>query len=412
MGVAVSAPMTPSATPPAATPAANPALRHRFPGLANGWARFDAPAGTQMVDTAIEAVSAWMSSGSTAASGGFFAASRDCSDQTERTRSVVGQLLGADPGGVCFGPNMTTLTFAVSRAVGATLQPGDKVVGTRLDHEANVSPWRLACAQAGADHVLAEFDASSGTLPPESVIALIDERTKWVTLPGASNLLGTSPDLRPIIDAAHAVGARVFVDAVALTPHFPIDISSLGCDVLVTSPYKWYGPHAGVMCVQPELLDSLPAFKVRPAADSGPGRFETGMPNYEALAGIEAAARFLLEEGLDKVAAAEAAVFGPLLAGLLSIDGVTVYGPQSMVGRTPTAAFTVRGVAPADVAKALAAERVAVWDGHNYAVEVIDSLGLGGSGGVVRAGLARYIDHDDVQRLLRVIERLAVSTAR
>jgi cysteine desulfurase family protein (TIGR01976 family) len=395
MGVAVSAPMTLSS------------VRHRFPGITNGWARFDAPAGTQMVDTAIEAVSTWMASGSTAAAGGYFAAADDCATQAERTRDVVGRLFGADPGGVCFGANMTTLTFAISRAIATTLRPGDRVVGTRLDHDANVSPWRAACTQSGAEHVLAPFDISTGTLPPENVIALIDERTKWVTLPGASNLLGTAPDLSPIIDAAHAVGARVFIDAVALAPHLSIDISQLRCDVLVTSPYKWYGPHAGMMWVEPALLDALPVFKVRPAADLGPGRVETGMPNYEALAGIEAAARFLLEEGLERVAAAEAAVFEPMLTGLQSITGVTVYGPAGMSGRTPTAAFTVAGTAPSDVAKALAEQKIAVWDGHNYAVEVVDSLGLSASGGVVRAGLARYIDGDDVSRLLGVVERLA-----
>ncbi len=385
-------------------------LRHRFPGISNGWSRFDAPAGTQMVDTAIEAVSAWMASGSTAAAGGPFAATEDCADLLSRTRAVVGQLFGADPAGICFGPNMTTLTFSFSRAVGATLRPGDRVVGTRLDHEANISPWRRACEQAGAQHVLAPFDTATGTLPPENVIALIDENTRWVTLPGASNLLGTSPDLRPIIDAAHAVGARVYVDAVALAPHHRIDIAALGCDALATSPYKWYGPHTGMVWVEPQLLDSLPVFKVRPAADTGPGRIETGMPNFEGIAGVEAAARFLLEEGMDQVAAAEAAVFEPLLTGLQSISGVTVYGPAGMAGRTPTAAFTIQGVAPLEAAKALAAQKIAVWDGHNYAVEVVESLGLASTGGVVRAGLARYIDLDDVQRLLHAVERLAGRT--
>ena len=385
-------------------------LRHRFPGISNGWSRFDAPAGTQMVDTAIEAVSAWMASGSTAAAGGPFAATDDCADLLSRTRAVVGQLFGADPAGICFGPNMTTLTFSFSRAVGATLRPGDRVVGTRLDHEANISPWRRACEQAGAQHVLAPFDTATGTLPPENVIALIDENTRWVTLPGASNLLGTSPDLRPIIDAAHGVGARVYVDAVALAPHHRIDIAALGCDALATSPYKWYGPHTGMLWVEPQLLDSLPVFKVRPAADTGPGRIETGMPNFEGIAGVEAAARFLLEEGMDQVAAAEAAVFEPLLTGLQSISGVTVYGPAGMAGRTPTAAFTIQGVAPLEAAKALAAQKIAVWDGHNYAVEVVESLGLASTGGVVRAGLARYIDLDDVQRLLHAVERLAGRT--
>jgi cysteine desulfurase family protein (TIGR01976 family) len=382
-------------------------IRHRFPGVADGWSRFDAPAGTQMVDVAIEATSAWMRSTTTACSGGWFEASEATGELVGRARAMVGRLFGADPAGVCFGPNMTTLTFSVSRAIGATLHPGDRVVGTRLDHEANVSPWRYACQAAGAEHVLAPFDTATGTLPPELVIDLIDERTKWVTLPGASNLLGTAPDLKPIIDAAHAVGARVYVDAVALAPHQQIDISALGCDALVSSPYKWYGPHSGVVWIDPDLLDELPAFKVRPAPDAGPGRFETGMPNYEAIAGVEATARFLVEEGMDRVAAAEMEVFAPLLEGLQSMAGVTVYGPQGLQGRTPTAAFRVDGVAPADVARALAAERVAVWDGHNYAVEVVDSLGLSDQGGVVRAGLARYIEPDDVQRLLSVVERLA-----
>lgn len=386
---------------------AHTSIRHRFPGVLDGWSRFDAPAGTQMVDVAIEAASAWMRSTTTACSGGWFEASEATGELVGRARAMVGRLFGADPAGVCFGPNMTTLTFSVSRAIGATLRPGDRVVGTRLDHEANVSPWRYACQAAGAEHVLAPFDTATGTLPPEFVIDLIDERTKWVTLPGASNLLGTAPDLKPIIDAAHAVGARVYVDAVALAPHQRIDIAALGCDALVSSPYKWYGPHSGVVWIDPDLLDELPAFKVRPAPDAGPGRFETGMPNYEAIAGVEAAARFLVEEGMDRVAAAEMEVFAPLLEGLQSMAGVTVYGPTGLQGRTPTAAFRVDGVAPADVARALAAERVAVWDGHNYAVEVVDSLGLSDQGGVVRAGLARYIEPDDVQRLLSVVERLA-----
>lgn len=384
-----------------------PSLKHRFPGVADGWSRFDAPAGTQMVDVAIEATSAWMRSTTTACSGGWFEASEATGELVGRARSTVGRLFGADPAGVCFGANMTTLTFSFSRAVAATLRPGDRVVGTRLDHEANVSPWRLACQLAGAEHVLAPIDTATGTLPPEHVIGLIDERTRWVTLPGASNLLGTAPDLAPIVEAAHAVGARVFVDAVALAPHLAIDVAALGCDALVSSPYKWYGPHSGMLWVDPDLLESLPVQKVRPAPDHGPGRFETGMPNYEAIAGIDAAARFLLEEGMDRVAAAEREVFAPLLAGLQSIRGVHVYGPSGLEGRTPTAAFRVDGVAPADVAKALAAERCAVWDGHNYAVEVVDSLGLAEQGGVVRAGLARYLEADDVQRLLSVVERLA-----
>lgn len=386
-----------------------PTLRHRFPGVQNGWARFDAPAGTQMVDVAIDAMTAWMSGGLNGCGGGYFEASGACDALLERARAVVGQLFNADPGGVVFGPNMTSITFAVTRAIAETLRPGDRVVGTRLDHDANVTPWRAACDRSGAEHVLAPFDPSTGRLPIENVIGLIDERTQWVTLPGASNLLGTVPDHAPIVEAAHAVGARVFIDAVALAPHHRIDIAALGCDALVTSPYKWYGPHSGVIWIEPELLQSMPIFKVRPSYNNGPSRLETGMPNYEGIAGVEAAARFLIEEGLDKIAAAERDVFAPLLAGLQSIPGVKIWGPTSLEGRTPTVAFTVDGVKPSDVSIALAGDRVAVWDGHAYAVEVVGQLGLADSGGVVRAGLARYIDGADVLRLLETVDRLATA---
>ncbi|MEP7048672.1 MAG: cysteine desulfurase-like protein [Ilumatobacteraceae bacterium] len=382
-------------------------LRHRFPGVGSDWARFDGPAGTQMVDSAITAMSDWMASGNTAANGGPFAAAEECQRLMDRTRAAVGQFLGADPNGVVFGPNMTSLTFAVSRAIGDTLAPGDRVVGTKLDHDANITPWRRAAEGAGAEHVMAPFDPATGQLPPGNVIDLIDDRTKWVTVPGASNLLGSTPDLAPIIEAAHAVGANVYVDAVHLAPHRRIDIAALGCDALVTSPYKWYGPHSGVLWMRPDLLDSLPVFKVRPAADQGPSRLETGMPNFEAIAGIEAAARFLIEEGMEHLAAAEAEVFSYLLEGLQSIDGVKVWGSQNLENRVPTAAFTIDGVHPAEASKTLGAAKVAVWDGHNYAVEVVDQLGLAGSGGVIRAGVSRYVEKPDVDRLLAAVRDLA-----
>jgi cysteine desulfurase family protein (TIGR01976 family) len=302
---------------------------------------------------------------------------------------------------------MTSLTFAVSRAVGKTLQPGDRIVGTRLDHDANITPWRRAADDAGAEHVLAPFDPETGQLPPENVIDLIDEHTRWVTVPGASNLLGSTPDLVPIIEAAHSVGAHVYVDAVHLAPHRRINITELGCDALVTSPYKWYGPHSGVLWMRPELLEALPVYKVRPATDHGPGRIETGMPNFEAIAGIEAAARFLIEEGMDRVVAAESEVFSHLLSGLRSIDGVKVWGSQTLFSRVPTAAFTIDGVHPAEASKALGARGIAVWDGHNYAVEVVDQLGLADSGGVIRAGVVRYVSIADVDRLLNAVSDLS-----
>jgi len=383
-------------------------LRHRFPALSgNEWARFDGPSGTQVVDSAVKAMVDWIESGLTAAAGGPFVAAQECQALLDRTRVALGQLFAADPNGFSFGPNTTTFNMMFATAVSETLKPGDRIVGTRLDHDSNVTPWRRASDRSGATQVLADFDRSNGVLHPESVIELIDSSTKWVTVPMASNLLGTMPDLAPIIEAAHAVGAKVFVDAVAAAPHHPIDIGSLDCDVLVTSPYKWYGPHSGVLWCRPEIMDELDWWRVRPAADSGPRKPETGMPNFEAIAGIEATVRFLLEEGMESVAAYEADVFSHLWDGLARIEGVRRIGPDDDQRRSPTAAFVVDGVSPASVAARLNNEKIAVWDGHAYALEVVRHLGLEQSGGVVRAGVVRYIEHDDVARLLGAVERIA-----
>lgn len=376
--------------------------------MSDRWARFDGPAGTQMVDVAVRAMADFASSGDNANTHGPFVQADACDALLDRARSSVGLLLGADPMGVCFGANMTTMTLAFSRAIEQTLRSGDNIVSTRLDHDANVSPWRIACERSGASHRLASFDAATGVLAPASVIELIDSQTKWVTLPGASNLLGTTTQLRPIIEAAHAVGARVFVDAVALAPHQQIDIAELGCDALATSPYKWYGPHAGVLWCEPALMDSLPIAKVRPADDSGPRRFETGTPNFESIAAVDAAARFLLEEGMDRIAREESAVFARLLDGVRSVPGATIYGIDGLDGRVPTLAFTVDGFHTSEIATHLAQDRIAVWAGHSYAVEVVDQLGLTASGGLVRAGVVRYIGDDDVDRLVASLERLAL----
>jgi selenocysteine lyase/cysteine desulfurase len=226
---------------------------------------------------------------------------------------------------------------------------------------------------------------------------LVNDQTKWVAVTGASNLIGTMPDLKAVIAIAHKHGARVFVDAVALAPHRQINIRELGCDVLATSPYKWYGPHAGVMYIEPSLLNSLPIAKVRPASDTGPRRFETGTPNFEGIAATQAAARFLIEER---------AVFAPLLEGLLETPGVRVWGPRDLEMRAPTVSFTIDSMSPDRVAQELAAKKIAVWSGDSYAVEVVAQLGLTESGGVVRAGVVRYIDNEDVNKFLAAVRGL------
>ncbi|CAB4536798.1 unannotated protein [freshwater metagenome] len=374
--------------------------------MRDGWSRFDGPAGTQMVDVAINAMSDWAAHGSNANTGGFFAAADACDALLESTRAVVGEFLGADPSGICLGANMTTMTMAFTRAVGRTLKPGDTVVGTQLDHEANVSPWRIACERSGAQHLLTPFDVKTGRLDMDAFGNLVTDRTKWVAITGASNLIGTMPDLNAAIAIAHKHGARVFVDAVALAPHKQINIRELGCDVLATSPYKWYGPHAGVMYIEPELLNSLPVAKVRAASETGPRKFETGTPNFESIAAVQAAARFLIEEDMQQLAKHESAVFAPLLEGLLETPGVNVWGPHDLASRAPTVSFTIDSMTPDQVAQELAAKKIAVWSGDSYAMEIVERLGLTNSGGVVRAGISRYIDDQDVKHLLTTVRGL------
>lgn len=382
-------------------------VRHRFPGITEGrhqgWARFDGPAGTQVLDSAIEASAAWQRSGDNANSHGSFAAADACDALVERVQATMGRLLGADPAGVVFGPSTTANVFSITRAIAHDLAPGDEIVCTRLDHDSNISPWLLAAADTGAEVRLAAIDTASGRLPTSAVTDLLSERTRWVAVTGASNAIGTMPDLAAITAAAHDAGAKVVVDGVHLTPHAPVDVGAIGCDVYSTSSYKWYGPHAGITWIEPELLDRLHAYKVRPAPDTGAGRLMLGTPAYEQLAAIDAAASWLLDTGIETIRAHEGRLFERLLGGLLADERVTVYGPHDLAERAPTLAFDVAGHGAESVARALAAERIAVWDGHYYALEVMASYGISGA---VRAGIAAYLTDDDVDRLLDAVHHL------
>src|SRR5919199_1024135 len=342
--------------------------RTRFPGLADGWARLDGPAGTQMVDDAIEAMAAWMRSGHTANQGGAFRAAEETDALVAQARASVGALLGASAEGIVFGPSMTALTMRFSAAVGRALQPGDELVCTRLDHDANVAPWLIAAARAGAQVRFAEPDRDTLELP-----------------------------------AAAAAGARVFVDAVHATPHREIDVGALDCDALACSAYKWFGPHIGILWARPELLAELQPDKLRPSPDTAPDRWELGTLPFESLAGVRAAAEFML--GLDRAAlrAHEDALLAAMLDGLGAIDGVTLHGAAR--DRTPTIMFSVRGRDAEDVARALAAEEVAVWHGNYYALELARHLGLE-HGGAVRAGAVAYTSDEDVRRLVDAVPRL------
>jgi cysteine desulfurase family protein (TIGR01976 family) len=378
--------------------------RERFPGLRDGWARFDAPAGAQPVDAAIDAMAEFMRSGAVANGHGLFEAAERLDAMVAEAREVAGAFVGGDPRGLVFGPSMTTLTLAFSAAVGRTLSPGDEIVCTRLDHDGDVAPWLIAAERAGALVRFAEPEAETLDLPASAVEAVLSDRTRWVAVTAASNAVGSVPELGPIVSAAHAAGARVYVDAVHAAPHRELDVSALGCDALVCSAYKWFGPHQSILWARPELLEELRPDKLRPSPDSVPDRFETGTPAFEGIAGLMAAARYLEDTGFDAIRRHEEALFTRMLSGLRAIAGVTVYG--SARDRVPTLMFSVAGRTPEQVAKALSAERVAVWHGNYYALELSTLLGLEPDG-ALRAGVVHYNDDEDVDRLLSAVERVA-----
>ena len=378
--------------------------RDRFPGAAGAWARLDGPAGTQMVDSAIDAMAAFMRSGDNANHGGAFAAARATDACVEDARAAVGRLLGADPRGVAFGPSMTAMTMRLSAAVGRTLGPGDEIVVTRLDHDANVRPWVIAAERAGATVRWAEPDRDTLALPASAVEAVLSERTRWVAVTAASNATGTVPELGAIIAAAHAAGARISLDAVAAAPHRPLSLAALGADTLACSAYKWYGPHVGILCAAPDLLERLRPDKLNPSPDEAPDRFELGTLPFESLAGVTAAADYMLEVGFDAIRAHEEALLAIAAAGLAEIEGVTLYGDPP--DRVPTLMFNVAGHTSAEVAAALAEREVAVWDGNYYAWELERFLGLEPDG-AVRAGFVQYNDADDARRLVEAVRAVA-----
>ena len=356
-----------------------------------------------MVDAAIEAMADWMRSGRAANHGGAFAAAQATDELVEHARGAVATLLGADAAGVVFGPSMTALTMHFSAAVGRTLRPGDEIVCTRLDHDANVRPWLIAAARAGATVRFAEPDPETLELPAAAVEAVLGARTRWVAVTAASNAVGSVPDLPGIVGAAHAAGARVYVDAVHAAPHRALDVAALDCDALACSAYKWFGPHVGILCARPDLLAALEPDKLRPSSDAVPERWELGTPAFEALAGVAAAADYVTATDWDAVRAHEAALLARALDGLGAMPHVTLHGAAAE--RAPTLMFSVAGRDPGAVASALAEQRVAVWHGNYYAWELERFLGLEPDG-AVRAGFVHYNDASDADRLLEAVAGL------
>jgi cysteine desulfurase family protein (TIGR01976 family) len=394
------------------------AVRAGYPALTDGYAYLDGAAGTQVPATVIDAISAAYRSGLGNA-GGAFPASKRSDAITAECRQAVADLVGGTADGVILGPNMTTLTYRLAATLSRAWRPGDEVVVSRLDHDANVRPWVQAAQRAGAAVRWAEVDLPSGELGVGQYDALLSERTRLVAVTAASNVIGTRPDVAAITTKARAAGALSYVDGVHATPHGPTDIAALGADFYATSAYKWSGPHVGAVIADPALLDQLQPDKLTPAPDTVPERFEQGTPPYADLAGVTAAVDHLAsldpsatgsrrERVLTSMAAAEAheqGLFARLLDGLAALRGVTLYGKAHH--RTATAYFTVDGWAPAQVAAHLAEARVNVWHGNNYAWELTGVLGIRDTGSAVRAGLVHYNDRSDVDRLLASVAELA-----
>jgi len=394
------------------------AVRACYPALADGYAYLDGAAGTQVPATVIEAITEAQATG-LGNSGGAFPASNRADSITRDCRSAVAALTGGQPDGVILGPNMTTLTYRLAGTLAKLWRPGDEVVVSKLDHDANVRPWVQAAERAGAVVRWAQVDADTGELNAGQFGDLIGDRTRLVAVTAASNVIGTRPDVPEITAMAHAAGALTYIDGVHATPHVPTDVGTLGADFYATSAYKWSGPHVGAVIADPALLDSLRPDKLMPAPDDVPDRFELGTLPFASLAGVTAAVEHLAglaspDDGaplrarvlasMTAVQRYEQELFEVLLAGLDSMRHVRTYGCAAR--RTATAYFTVAGLTPQQVAEHMASRMVNVWHGDNYAWEVTGVLGIRDAGCAVRAGLVHYNDSTDVDRLLAAVAEL------
>jgi cysteine desulfurase family protein (TIGR01976 family) len=391
-------------------------VRAGYPALRDGHAYLDGAAGTQVPSTVIEAIADAYRAG-IGNVGGTFAASARSGAIVAEARQAVADLVGGVAEGVVFGPSATALTYRVAAALSRSWGPGDEVVVSRLDHDSNIRPWIQAASRAGATVRWAEPDLATVELPAGQYAGLIGERTRLVAVTAASNAVGTRPDVPAIAAVAHAAGALCYVDGVHATPHVPVDVAALGADFYTTSAYKWSGPHVAAVVAAPSLLETLRPDKLAPSTDAVPERFERGTLPFADLAGVTAAVNHLaglaapaagsrrerVVASMTAVEEYEGALFAHLLAGLGSMDDVTLYGKAAR--RAPTAFFTVSGLTPAAVAESLAARKVNVWSGNNYALELSGALGLE-PGGAVRAGLVHYNDEADVGRLLEAVAAL------
>jgi len=392
---------------------------------------FDGPGGTQVPRRVIDAMADYLAK-SNANTHGEFATSARTDEMIARARAAMADLFGCDCDEVVFGANMTSLTFAMSRVIGRELKKGDEIVVTLLDHDANYAPWH-ALAERGVVVRAAGVNVADCTLDMDDLRHKIGPATRLVAVGYASNAVGTINDVAEVCRLAHAVGAMCYVDAVHYAPHGPIDVRALDCDFMVCSPYKFFGPHAGVLYGKREHLARLRPYKVRPAGDEVPDCWETGTQNHEGLAGVAAAIDYLAELGvrsagpgrtpasrreallsaMSAISQYESRLAAGLISGLLAIPGLAFYGitdAKRAPWRTPTVSVRIAGHSPRELSRRLAGRGIFVWDGNYYAINLTDLLGVEETGGMLRIGLAHYNTPEEVDRLLEALGEVVSST--
>jgi len=379
------------------------AVRERFTALQRSTAFFDGPGGTQMPDSVVEAIASYLREAN-ANLGGPFETSRRSDEVVDVAHEAAARFLGASPAEVGFGQNMTTLNFGLTRTLGRELSAGDEIVVTRLDHDANVSPWLELARDLDLVVRHADLREEDSTLDYADLEAQLSERTRVVAFPWASNAVGSITDVRRVADLAHEAGALAWVDAVHFAPHGPMDVAAVGADVLVCSPYKFFGPHLGLFFGRREVLERWRPYKVRPSAnDPVSHRFETGTLAHELLAGCTAAIEYVESIGWDPIVAWERELGQRFLDALP--DAYRLHGLNSMEGRTPTFALTHPKRTPDELATALAERDIAAWPGNYYALEIMERLGL--ADGCLRVGIVHYNTAEEVDRLLEAFAELA-----
>ncbi len=409
-------------------------IRSQFPALKRQVIFLDNPAGTQVARTVLDRMNNYLVEHN-ANHEGAFATSRESDALVEETRQAAADFLNArDPQEIVFGPNMTSLTFNLSRSLVRTFNPGDEIVVTRLDHDANITPWVMAAEERGCKVSWVDFHPEDGTLDMDGMQAAMARTPRLVAVGYASNALGTINPVAKITQMAHDAGALVYIDAVQYAPHGPIDVQRLGCDFLVCSAYKFFGPHMGVLYGRYDLLDKLTAYKVRPAPEDPPGKFETGTGNFEGMCGVLGALEYFewvgetfgaehmeryagdytgrrlkFKLGMSAIRSYEFELSRALLDILEETPEVTVYGltdRRRLEERVPTTAFTLAGKSPRQVAEELDEANIFVWDGNYYALEVTTRLGLEASGGMVRVGPVHYNTLEEINRFGEALGRI------